>query len=125
MPLVATGRVWRIEIQGGTMKKAQRQVYLELVKEVDWDLCGFCRYQKGTYCGDEDVVCTHPLDKQVNDDGCVMPGEDCWKFRPGVPIEDIADFVGIILAESFDPSRTTYRMKAGRISKVQGTKLRV
>lgn len=87
------------------MKKAEREVYRILTKEVGACLCTFCKYSRFSgMCDDAEIECQHPLvDKTIYTpfEETTWPGEDCWGFRPNHPVSEIADVVGIILAEGF------------------------
>ena len=81
------------------MNAAQRLPYVEMLRELDWELCTFCSYDKsnGCDCGRE---CQHPLEHRL-----AIPEydlvSDCWGFRPDYPINDIADIIGITLAQGW------------------------
>ncbi len=94
------------------MKKQQREIYQVLADEIDWCLCSFCKYAKfdGSPCYDDaGLDCTHPLGEIWDDQRLVgEPGLDCWGFRPNLPLSDIADIVGLILSQGFDPEKTMY-----------------
>ena len=90
------------------MKKAQRGIYLVLAAEIDTGLATFCKYACWTgtsYCdgGDVEMECEHPLVPYYGDCDCecVCPNTDCWGFRPELNVPDVADIVGIVLAEGY------------------------
>ena len=87
------------------MKKQQREVYLELSKEVDAVLCSFCKYSRWDGgCEEASCDCQHPLEDYFSHSYGyygLEPGCDCWGFRPVVRLADIADIVGIILGNGF------------------------
>lgn len=89
------------------MKKHQRHVYLELTKEIEWNLCAFCKYAEFSSLCDGDVNCKHDF-WEISDQDYIYPGQDCWGFRPDMPISDIADIVGIIISHNWDPERTSF-----------------
>ena len=98
----------------GVMKKADREIYLALTDEINWGLCGFCRYAQteGSVCCDGYFECVHPLeviaDQSHYEALGAFPGNDCWGFKPKLNVRDTADVVGIILAENFDPEKTQW-----------------
>ena len=81
------------------MKASRREVYRELLKEVDGGiLCSFCRYSQWEgECKEAYCECQHPLEAITDKEEELYPGGDCWGFRPHVSLQDIADIVGIIL----------------------------
>lgn len=92
------------------MNKDQRQVYLELAKVVDWDICSFCKFNYpdaygGSPCDSGESSCHHPLNKFVSFpffDDCPESGADCWAFRPQHDISFCADIVGILLEKDWE-----------------------
>jgi len=92
------------------MKGALRAVYLELVGEINWTLCSFCRYASwsGSCCDDGWFDCEHPLEVVREREDWIDPTTDCWGFRPTVNVSDMADTVGLMLYR-FDSERTTWR----------------
>lgn len=85
------------------MKKEQRLVYKELSLEADAQLCAFCKKAESLGCEDG-MACIHPLNKDGRLFGewdGIEPGEDCFLFRPNLPVRDIADIVGLILSNGF------------------------
>jgi len=111
------------------MKKAARRIYIELASEIDWNICGFCRYNRteGSVCSEEALCeCEHPLwevsEYADNVDG---PGCDCWGFSPVVNVRDCADIVGLILSSGFDPEMTMYVKKDKQIKVFGKVKERV
>jgi len=80
------------------MKKVAREVYIALSNEALTNLCTFCYYDKGS-CYDD--ACAHPFIIISEDDLGLSPGADCWGFRNSLPVRDIADIVGIVLAHHF------------------------
>ena len=96
------------------MKREKREVYLKLAAEIDWTLCGFCKYSESLGCGDG-MECHHPIERISEDAPGFYPNEDCWAYRPNLPVSDIADIVGIILSNGW---RTAYYLEypdTGRI----------
>uniref|UniRef100_A0A6M3LWM4 Uncharacterized protein n=1 Tax=viral metagenome TaxID=1070528 RepID=A0A6M3LWM4_9ZZZZ len=85
------------------MKKFDRKIYIVLADEVDCALCVFCQYsQSEGWCEESYPVCTHPLEYRLPVyDEELTPGDDCWCFRNELPLDDIADIVGIIKANKF------------------------
>ena len=81
------------------MKKDKRLVYLELAFEACGTICNWCKYKTGS-CNQE---CAHPLGEELPWDYSygIEPGDDCWAFRPDMPVADIADIVGIIIANGW------------------------
>jgi hypothetical protein len=109
---------------GEGMKKKDREIYITLAGEIDWDLCGFCRYSRcdGSACCESSYCeCEHPLEVITDnaESGCICPGDDCWGFKPAVNVRDCADIVGLILANDWDPERVSWRKEDGQI-KVSG-----
>ncbi len=112
------------------MKKKQREVFLALAREIDWNLCGFCRYHHtdgSSPCeqGDEsESWCESPIDA-ISGDGYDIPPEreyaaDCWGFSAFINLDDVADIVGMALAKRWDTSKMSYvKYDDGRI-KVRG-----
>lgn len=87
------------------MKATQRVVYLELSNGVNATLCTFCKHAAWSgYCADgKECECEHPLeDKLPAADWEVEPGQDCWGYRPCLPVVDIADIAGLVLSNGFD-----------------------
>jgi len=85
------------------VKKEQRLVFRELSSEVETTLCSFCKYSISQGCKDG-MECKHPLvDRTCNFPGEeeLCPGDDCWGYRPVVKVSDVADIVGIILANGW------------------------
>ena len=105
------------------MKKDKRLVYLELTKEIEWNLCPVCRYNifRGSVCCDGYQECHHPLEviTDMMDDSGLEPGGDCWGFRNKYPLSDIADLVGIILSHNLDSEKILFYGEK-RIDKVEG-----
>jgi hypothetical protein len=104
------------------MKKAQREVFITLAAEIDWEICAFCRhhYCEGYPCEDGWSECRHPLEvvQDMTAYG-IAPTDDCWGFAPMVTVSDMADIVGLILSR-FDPAQTQWwKEKDGAII-VQG-----
>lgn len=99
------------------MKKAEREIYIILAGEIDWDLCGFCRYVRceGSACYEGDVICEHPVENLVPDGEMPAPGEDCWGFKPAVNVRDCADIVGLVLANDWDWEKVSWRKEDNKI----------
>ena len=105
------------------MKKQEREIYIILAAEIDWPLCGFCRYNKceGSACEDGWSECVHPfgtISDQMDMDS-LSPKEDCWGFSPYVGVRDSADIVGIVLSNGWDSERVMWWKEDGQI-KVAG-----
>jgi len=96
------------------MKREQRQIYLELGDIIGGGLDSFCKYavhcSNGSICDEGETwldECKHPLkykfgfDSGFFDDTCECPMTDCWGFKPKYTVSDIADIVGIILANDW------------------------
>jgi hypothetical protein len=94
------------------MKKIDREIYVTLAAEIDWNLCGFCRYNRceGSACEDGWSECEHPLWEvsEYADSNVDSPGCDCWGFRPWVNVRDCADIVGLILSLNYDPEKVVW-----------------
>ena len=87
------------------MKKEQREIYVLLTDEVNYQLCTFCRFGHSFQCGE--LECKHPLQERlvpfnVYNYSWPEPGDDCWGFRPTHKVEVVADIVGIILANGWE-----------------------
>ena len=86
-------------------QRAERLLVVELSGLVGATLCTFCRYADfGWSPCDCDIECTHPLAWRLGTDYGwfgLEPGDDCWGWRPHLPVEDIADIVGIVLANDW------------------------
>lgn len=107
------------------MKKAERQIYLTLADEIDWSICGFCRYSEfsGSSCDDGgEVYCKHPVDAIRDDMEIGEPGRDCWGFKADVGVRNTADIVGCILVNHFDPMKTQWWKETDGQIKVAGLK---
>jgi len=87
------------------MKGNERKIYVVLSSEIDGILCCFCRYSRWTgecFEGCEGYYeCEHPIEAVPGYEEELSPGADCWGFKPEIPLQDVADIVGIILAEGF------------------------
>jgi hypothetical protein len=104
------------------MKKAEREIYLALANEIDWGICGFCRYSEfsGSSCDEgAELYCKHPIDKIGDNCDMGCPGEDCWGFNPKVNVRDTADIIGCILA-NFDSMKCQWWKEPDGQIKVQG-----
>ncbi|MCK9598314.1 MAG: hypothetical protein M0R06_04695 [Sphaerochaeta sp.] len=84
------------------MKAAERAIWMILAEIIEGDACTFCRYNDSPLCS-PDLICIHPL-PAVRDAIDIFGMADCWGFRPhkGLTISDVADIVGIILANGWD-----------------------
>jgi hypothetical protein len=85
------------------MKGKERQQYLDLIGLTNYGLCHFCKYAErdGYSCCEAELECNHPLavingEDNDNPDNA-YEGADCWGFRPGMPMEEIGEVVGIVL----------------------------
>ena len=87
------------------MKAKQREVYLALVSEIDWQLCSFCKHgtTTGSVCNDNiSTECDHPLSIRLpSGDWDLEPGQDCWGFVPSHSVDYIAEVTGVILKEGY------------------------
>lgn len=86
------------------MKKAEREVYINLTQELDSPLCTFCKYYEGGYSPCDNGSCEHPLAYYVSFphfEESVEPGDDCWAFRPDRKIDYIAEIVSVVLSQDF------------------------
>ena len=97
------------------MQKKDRQPYIELTSQVDWQLCSFCKFNQCMSYGDSpcdcgEPDCCHPLGYRLEHDS--EPGEDCWGFRPDHDISFCADIVGIILSKGWQGA-TWWQNKKG------------
>lgn len=94
------------------MKKEQRQIYIEVTGLVDWSICAFCKYHvsNGSPCYDPESDCESKIDYVLENIFPNMGGKgcDCWAFKPNLPLPDIIDIVGIILAKNFDTDKVFY-----------------
>lgn len=123
------------------MKAEQRVVYLELVKLCEATLCTFCK--AGDWAGGGDSLCSsddgyyecqHALSERFGSpyDDPRMPedsNDDCWGFRPQLPVAIIADIVGIILAFGwvrwgFETDPDTGAIKVGGLTREQTERYR-
>ena len=92
------------------MKKAQREVYLNLSSEVSTYLCSFCKFCNSGKC--------HHLLPVVSDRLYdLVPTEDCWGFQPILPISAIRDIVGIVLAKGW--IHWSYSLPASNNDKIE------
>ena len=86
------------------MKAAQRLVYRALSEDVHTELCTWCRYVRsfgGGLCDyDGWRECHHPV-YMMREGEVPALGDDCWAFRSAYPVADIADIVGIVLAQGW------------------------
>ena len=110
------------------MKKKRREVFMELASEIDWNLCGFCRYSRSDgYVCDEDSFseCEHPIEAigELSQDIC-NPYDDCWGFSPFVSLSMVADIVGVMLSENFDPQKTQWSKDEKGVVHIEGFKLK-
>lgn len=104
------------------MKKAGRAIYITLAAEIDWNLCGFCRYARwyGSPCEDGGMECENPIEALSEiSDWMDSPNQDCWGFKPMVNVRDCADIVGLVLANGWDWKKTMWWKEDGQI-KVAG-----
>lgn len=83
------------------MKKAERNVYVELTGMMGIQLCFACRYAQleGYGCDEGYFSCKHPLDFRLDEEGCSEPGWDCWGFRPDIETDLLADIAGVIISQ--------------------------
>ncbi len=91
------------------MKKEQREVYVALASEVDYNLCSFCKYSKCesgySPCDVGEPYCVHSLEERFEHSyGSygIEPGGDCWGFRPSHSVDFCADIVGVILQKGWE-----------------------
>jgi len=98
------------------VNKDKRVIYNELCSELDGcTLCTFCKYAQwvGGSCCDSYPECQHPIWAVAGKEEMLEPEQDCWGFRPGLPVRDIVDIVGIILSNKW--SEWSYQNTEGRI----------
>ncbi len=109
------------------MKKKDREIYRAIISEIDWTLCGFCRYSRsdGSVCSGESFTeCESPIEaigEAYNNGDIVSPLDDCWGFNAYVNLRDTADIVGCILSQDFDPHKTQWFKDGDKIT-VEGVK---
>ena len=70
----------------------------------DIPICPYCGNKHDDYfeMHDGDNICGQcgevlPWDNSYG----IEPGDDCWAFRPDMPVSDIADIVGLIIANGW------------------------
>ena len=90
------------------MKKADREVYIELAAEMDSPACCFCKFSEcisgESPCDCGEPSCKHPLTDRLEESqhyDYLEPGHDCWGFRPSHPVEFCADITGLCLANKW------------------------
>jgi hypothetical protein len=88
------------------MRRDQRQIYIELAKEINASLCTFCSYGEweAEDCCSGYNICNHPIDALSTENRCeemLEPGSDCYGFHPDMPVALIADIVGAALVEGW------------------------
>ena len=86
------------------IKREQREIYRQLVAEVDYNLCMFCNFnypdsQGESPCDSGDSSCHHPLKWRLPE--IDEPAVDCWGFKPSHDISFCADIIGHILANGW------------------------
>ena len=90
---VAPGRAW-----GTPWMDSPRSGWdCEETAVVDWwgasSLCYFCRYARWDgSCEDTELTCEHPLAIVSEQSDNVWSGDDCWGFRPMLPLDAIVEF---------------------------------
>lgn len=84
------------------MRGEQRQALYNLLQEADLSLCHMCKFAEwtGSPCDHCDVECFHKIDKIAENAWNVWQGDDCWAFRPWLPLDEITDIVGVLLQYS-------------------------
>lgn len=102
------------------MNKTEREIYLVLASEVDYTLCGFCKYSEcvagESVCDGGEPYCVHPLGERFEHSFSsygIEPGMDCWGFRPSHSIDFCADIVGIVLAKGWNGGAVWWKNKKG------------
>lgn len=95
------------------MKRESRAVYLELGNEIDAELCSFCKYHDSKRCCSGTCSIPLPVPKWATD---MYPGDDCWGFRPVMPVSDMADIVGLVLANGWVAWRYSFGEKQLTVS---------
>lgn len=94
------------------MNKDQRLPFLNLAKEINWGLCGFCNFASysGVPCTDSSGMdCMHPLTEIISPLGIIgEPGVDCWGFRPSMKMSKVQEIVRTIIERNIDPEQAYY-----------------
>lgn len=89
------------------MKKQDRELYIELTREIGGNLCVFCKHAEweSSGCDEGYAVCVHPIEslstQNVREED-LTPGDDCYGFTPNMPVFLIADIVGAIISQGWD-----------------------
>ena len=88
-------------------RSVDRKAYLDLIGLTNGrGLCNACRFAEwsGSVCSEMDLICKHPL-PAINGSGLNEDhpydvwgeGADCWGFRPAQTLQEVGEWVGIIL----------------------------
>jgi len=89
------------------MKKEERAVYVALGETINATLCTFCHYGDFHFdgCCEGYAECQHPIEELsyqgIHQEDC-EPGDDCYAFRPSLPVDVAADLTGAILEQDWD-----------------------
>ena len=93
-------------------------MYLDLILLVKGrGLCNACKfsYWEGWVCSEMDLICKHPLPvingsgyNEEHPDQVWGEGADCWGFRPDQTLQEVGEWVGILMeGDILHPSLTT------------------
>lgn len=112
------------------MKKREREIYLTLSALIDWPICPFCRYCESdgsSPCSDEGYnTCICPIEavsRKYEENDMPFVNDDCWGFSPSIRVSDLADLVGIVLANGWDTEKVMWwKTKKDGIPHVAGMK---
>ena len=98
------------------MKLLDRQVFIELAREIESDICCWCKFSKtvcgGSPCDHGEPFCVHPLKARMESGYDIIA--DCWGFRPELSAQFCADIAGVSLANN-RASVTWWKDKSGRL----------
>jgi hypothetical protein len=87
------------------MNKEQRTPFINLAKEINWELCAFCNF--ALY--EDNMKCMHSLIKKIADTGIYgRAGIDCWGYRPSMKLCMVSRIVKTIIKNHLDPERTYF-----------------
>jgi len=80
----------------------QRLAYLAISGEGNVELCCFCKLAEfvgqSSCSGEIYPECKHPLYWRIpGGEEMLEPNQDCWGFRPSVPLDIVADIIGLLL----------------------------
>lgn len=101
------------------MNVQDRQVYVELYRELDSPICCICDNAEGCGGCDDGFYCVHPdIEKEGfpgnREEQIVETGQDCYGFNTSYSIDDIAEVTGFILANNLD-EWSWYKKKNGQL----------